>query len=162
MSANAVVSATYSDFKIVRTRSVAQIVLELPIEDAQGFVDMFGLPIPGSEVHVAVARLRGIPPESKTIDISKSERAKEIYHQKDAMEQAVVRASILCKDLKFQLWASKQITPESNCRDATEWLRWKLGIKSRNEISMKDGVYLAFLRLETDFKMAAGLIAEQR
>src|SRR5260370_770059 len=104
MTANAVVSATYSDFKIVRTRSVAQIVLELPIEQAQGFVDAFGLPIPGSEIHVAIARLRAEP---KAVDLLRSERGKEQYRAKDAMDQAAVRAVLLCKDLKFQLWASK-------------------------------------------------------
>lgn len=161
MTANAVVSATYSDFKIVRTRSVAQIVLELPIEQAQGFVDMFGLPIPGSEIHVAIARLREAPAEAKPVDVSKSERGKELYRSKDAMEQAAIRACILCDDLKFQLWASKHSIPGAHSTTA-EWLRAELRIKSRNEISSNARAYKAFLAIEEEYKQAAGLAAEMR
>lgn len=58
MTANAVLSGTYSDFKIVKTRSVFQMVIEGPIERAAEAVAMFGVPQPGQEIHVAVARLQ--------------------------------------------------------------------------------------------------------
>jgi hypothetical protein len=159
MSAPAALAGSYADFKLVKTRAVCQLIIELPIEQAEAAIKMFGIPMSGTEIPVAVALLVA---EAKPADVSRSERGKEQYRAKDAMEQAAIRAVLLCKDLKFQLWASKQITPESNCRDATEWLRWKLGVKSRNEISTKDGVYLTFLRLEQQFKMDTGLAAEVR
>lgn len=161
MTDPAALAGSYADFKLVKTRAVAQLVIEIPIEQAEAAIKMFGIPMAGTEIPVAIAMLVKAP-EEKTVDLSKSERGKEQYRAKDAMEQAAIRAVLLCKDLKFQLWASKQIEPGSDSTDVADWLRRRLGIKSRNEISMKDGVYLAFLRLETDFKMAAGLIAEQR
>lgn len=102
------------------------------------------------------------PKTAKVVDLSKSLRGKEAYAQKDAMEQAVARACILCDDLKFKLWASKQIPPGSDFPDATEWLRRRLGVKSRNEISGNDRAFQAFLALETQFKMDTGHFAELR
>lgn len=56
------VKASYSDFKILKTRSVFQIVLEAPIEDAESFVTAFGLPLPGRERPVALALLNSTMP----------------------------------------------------------------------------------------------------
>ena len=38
--------ATYSDLRFVKSRKVAQIVLELPLEQADGFIQAFGTPNP--------------------------------------------------------------------------------------------------------------------
>lgn len=103
------------------------------------------------------------PKTAKVVDLSKSLRGKEAYAQKDAMEQAVARACILCKDIKFGLWASNQIpkgVPGLGSPEA--WLRWKLGIKSRNEISGDLRAYREFLAVEESFKQAIGLAAEVR
>lgn len=48
---------TFADFKLIKTRSVVQIVIEMPIEKAQAVVAAFGLPTPGEEIPVGVARL---------------------------------------------------------------------------------------------------------
>lgn len=102
------------------------------------------------------------PKTAKVVDLSKSLRGKEAYAQKDAMEQATARACILCKDLKFQLWISTQTTRGVTLLDPADWLRWKLGIKSRNEISSDLRAYREFLALEESFKQAIGLAAEVR
>lgn len=53
----AAIRATYSDLKFLKTRKVAQVVLELPIEQAGEFVSLFGAPDPSRETWVAVALL---------------------------------------------------------------------------------------------------------
>ena len=54
----AIITGTFSECKFVKTRSVMQIVIEVPIESADaGLAVLGGVPQPGAEVHVAVARL---------------------------------------------------------------------------------------------------------
>lgn len=58
MSVPAAFQATFSDFRIVKGRKVAQIVLELPIELADAaLTSLGGLPKPDAEAWVGVARL---------------------------------------------------------------------------------------------------------
>lgn len=50
--------ATYSDWKLIRTRRVVQIVLEVPVEQAdQAYKVLGGMPLSGEETWVGVARL---------------------------------------------------------------------------------------------------------
>lgn len=58
----AAMDGCYSDFRIVKTRSVAQLIVEIPIERAAEAVALFGVPQPGQEIHVAVARLNNAVP----------------------------------------------------------------------------------------------------
>jgi hypothetical protein len=51
--------ATYSDFKLVKTRKVVQIVLEVPVEHANMVLDVLGgMPDPSKESWVGVALIR--------------------------------------------------------------------------------------------------------
>jgi hypothetical protein len=59
--ADAVFQGTYSDWKLVKTRSVVQIVIEVPLEQAQHVYQVLGgMPQPGAEMPVAVARLASV------------------------------------------------------------------------------------------------------
>lgn len=58
MSAPAAIRATFSDFRTVRSRKSAQLILEIPIEAATAALNALGgVPNPAEEVWVAVARL---------------------------------------------------------------------------------------------------------
>ena len=59
MTDEAILQGTYHDLKLVRTRGVAQIIIEIPLEAAPAFVNAFGVPNPSEEIWVAVARLQG-------------------------------------------------------------------------------------------------------
>lgn len=50
--------AAYADLKTVKTRSVCQVIFELPIEQMTQVVSLLGAPVPSNEVWVAIARLR--------------------------------------------------------------------------------------------------------
>lgn len=53
-------SATYSDFKLIKTRGVVSISFEVPVEQAQTVLDVLGgMPVAASEVWCAIARLAG-------------------------------------------------------------------------------------------------------
>lgn len=74
-------SGDYADFKLIKTRKVFQVVIEMPIEQAAPFVAAFGMPDPSTGVPVALARLTEEPkqPADKTgrswDDIPKSQQA---------------------------------------------------------------------------------------
>jgi hypothetical protein len=54
----AVITGTFSEVKFIKTRSVMQLCVEIPIEQADMALHVLGgVPQPGNEVHVAVARL---------------------------------------------------------------------------------------------------------
>jgi hypothetical protein len=53
----AAIQGTFADFKTVKSRSVVQIVIEIPIEAGKHAIDVLGFPQPGAEIPVALARL---------------------------------------------------------------------------------------------------------
>ena len=57
MTTNRVMQGTYSDFKIIKSRNVAQVIIEIPLEIANDFISMFGVPRPDEEIWVAIAEL---------------------------------------------------------------------------------------------------------
>lgn len=147
-------AGNFADFKIIKTRSVLQIVVEIPIEQGQKALELLGIPQPGQEIPVAIARLVASP---KAIDPDKSSRAKEAYATKDDMEKAVVRAAMLCSDQRYLDWRFC-----SNPAQAAEDMRAALNIRSRSEIADNERVYKLFIALETKFRLATGQMAEVR
>lgn len=66
MNNHAVVIGTFSDLKLIKTRSVIQVVIECPIEGWQQLTKVLGFPIPGTEIPVAIARLNNsVEPKAK-------------------------------------------------------------------------------------------------
>lgn len=58
MTAPAAIKGTFSDFKIIRGRKVAQLVIEIPLEEADAALTVLGgLPRPDAERWLAIARL---------------------------------------------------------------------------------------------------------
>ena len=62
---NTAVRGMYSDFKIIRTRSVVQIIIEMPIEAGNNFIAMYGVPDPAQEKWVALALLNDPSPAAQ-------------------------------------------------------------------------------------------------
>ena len=58
---DAVITGTYSDFKLIKTRQVAQMIIEVPLEKAEHVINIFGVPKPNEEKWVAVAHMRTEP-----------------------------------------------------------------------------------------------------
>lgn len=58
MAAPAAIQATFADFKIIRGRKIAQIICEIPLEQADAALSVLGgIPNPATEAWVAIARL---------------------------------------------------------------------------------------------------------
>ena len=85
MTDPAAIKGTYSDLKFIKSRKVAQVVIEVPIEQAGAFVSAFGTPQPDKETWVAIARLEA----AETADKPKGGRLAK-------------KAGILCATQSFQ------------------------------------------------------------
>lgn len=102
---SAVTAGQFSDFKLVKTRSVAQLVLEVPIEQADAaLAALGGLPRPGSEVWVAIARIHETA--QTTVRQVQQESHQEIIRPKvDWWDKPPSqRAALRCQDVRFHQW----------------------------------------------------------
>lgn len=126
MTENAVIDGVYADFKFVKTRGVAQVVVEIPLERAATFVEMFGVPNPSEETWVAVARMRAQP---------KPEKPKERQRWEDMRPSAA--AALACKSKRFQEFITERVHGdpfEITEHEADQYLKSELGIASKTEL----------------------------
>ena len=140
------VAAEFVDFRLVKTRSAAQLVFEVPIEKADEVLEFLGgVPKPGRDVWVGMARL-SVQPEAK----------KEQH-------PLVTRAVMLCKDQGFQEWLNGPFPEDGHPEEATAAaLKYAVDIKSRAELATNEEAQKKFLALEAEFKQATGHMAEKR
>ena len=117
---NKIIQGTYSDYKIVKTRNVAQIIIEIPLETADTFCHMFGMPKPSHEKMVAVAMLN-----EQTVGQNKN----VVY--------AIQKCALLCKEPIFGIFLQETKNMQeiilSDEKSIVGALRTVLGIKSRTE-----------------------------
>ena len=48
------IQATYSDFKVIKTRQVAQLIFEVPLEMGERAIKQLGMPMPDREIWVEI------------------------------------------------------------------------------------------------------------
>jgi hypothetical protein len=157
--------ATFSDFKIIRGRKVAQVVLEVPLEAADTALRVLGgVPRPDAECWVAVARLQrsgaqahepgNAPPAGGTEGRSRPERVP--FREKPAS----VRAALMCRDFTFQTWVGEQKRqPGQSETDCANWLRDKCGVFSRATFDTDRDARARFELLENQFLADTGRVA---
>lgn len=167
----AAIRGTLVDVKIVRTRSVVQLVTELPIEEANAALETLGgIPIPGKEPWVAIARLNPIPrpaadPLTAGADTpngapgrgTKSEAARERYQQLGHLERTVADCAMLCGDPAFQQWLGVETE-----KDAAAEIRERCGIASRSDLVTNEAARWKWGAIVTDFEIDSGRRAAPR
>jgi hypothetical protein len=131
--------ATYSDIKTVKTRSVCQVVFELPIEQMADAIAMLGAPVPGNEVWVGIAR----------IDPNKV--------QKDEPIKLPVRnaqmAGILCGNPVFRKFLSERSGKDVPDPDAAAAVvRLACAVKSRADLDTDKHGSQLWRDLKADFE----------
>ena len=120
-------SGDYVDLRFVKSRKVAQVVIELPIEQAAAFVASFGAPNPATGVPVALARLDGGVQEQ-----SPPAKEKRRFTELPPSQQAAMR----CNEPEFQRFLAgycdiKQV-PDSTL--AAALVRSHCGVESRADL----------------------------
>lgn len=115
MTEHAIISGSFSEVKFIKTRSAAQLVIEIPIEQADAALRALGgVPQPGKEVPVAVARLaNGIEPKAKRGSLAQ-------------------QAGILCSDARFAKFLD-ETHPHIEAATTAEAVRGICGVESRAE-----------------------------
>lgn len=154
----AMISGTFADFKLVKTRSVAQLVVEVPIEQADSALKLLGgVPQPGAEKPVAVARLavetQAAPPaQARRAAARNPDEAKPKRPWSELKLSA--RAAIICGEPEFWRWAQAQgpygITIEMSTQ-AADWLRWKTSVGSRKDYETYEGAGRRYLQIEEKY-----------
>ena len=130
--------ATYSDLRFIKSRKVAQIVLELPLEQADGFIQAFGAPNPASETWCAIARLAIAQDQSVPQKIHKTKSWDELR----LSQQAAIR----CSDETYRHWlcVDDEESAKSQVRKACE-------VDSRAELDTDEAAANRWQAMEEEF-----------
>jgi len=137
-------AGAYSDLRFIKSRKVAQVVIELPIEQANRFLAAFGAPDPTSEVWVAIARLNHAPDSGKMVE--EQVEAEKPRRQWSEMRPSA-RAAILCGETAFQAFLKVRSKD-----DAAAKLRAHCGVGSRSEFDTDETARMRFEMVERDFQ----------
>ena len=118
----------FSDFRLIRSRSVAQIIVEVPIEAAdEALKALAGFPMPGTERWVGVA----LAPKDRKEE-PKPEKVKNIRTFSELPYSA--QAGIRCGDVRFQMFLSETANPPfPAAMDAADEVRRRCNVTSRAE-----------------------------
>lgn len=162
---------TYSDFRLVKGRKVAQIVVEVPIEAADHALEVLGgVPRPDAERHVAVARLQ-IPPGATTeAAIGSAAADHPPPPERSAAPGGAKRERTLpekvgmrCNEGPFRVWIERQTGRDDIGElEAAAWVRRECGVESRKHIIPGTEAAKKWLALETRFLEDTGQMAERR
>ena len=165
----AVIQGTFADLKTVKTRSVVQLVIEVPIEEGERVIQAFGFPQPGREAHVAVARLmpqarqqEALPapthPPAHDGPPEKADDARRFENMPRSQQ-----AGMLCADPAFQAFLNGgPVQAEDKASHTADMLRFQLGIGSRRDLNTNTEAGRNWDALVADFRQATGQFAEQR
>lgn len=135
MSAPAAFSGDYVDLRFVKSRKVAQVVVELPIEQAAAFVAAFGAPNPSTGVPVALARLAPAQDQQPA-----KERRK--FMDLPPAQQAAMR----CNEPEFQTFLKV-----STADDAAREVRRLCGVETRAELNSDERAARRWGTMEGDY-----------
>lgn len=118
MTKAAAFSAAYTDWKLIRTRSVVQIVFEVPIEKSREAYDALGgMPTPAAEVWCGICRLqeplakevieKPRPPAARAPQSGGAHRS---WHEMSPAQQA----GMLCNEVSFVNFLKQNYREEFN------------------------------------------------
>jgi len=135
----AVIRGTYSDFKLVKTRNVVQMIIEVPVEEAERVTATFGIPHPQEEKWVAVALL-------DTRKVENNTRA----------NKAIQQAGILSKEIDFGNFLKKKVleVEPKDTNSIANGIRAITGVKSRSEFKNNETALKIWERLYDEYRTA--------
>lgn len=147
MSKEALIQATYADMKLVRTRSCAQLIFEIPIEQAAAAIEAFGVPLPGKEVWCAIARLDLTKAASEP---AKAEKPRQRWESLPLSQQAAIR----CGEESFWRFLAEthSLSVIGTSDEAADYVRIACGVKSRAEIGKTEASAKAWRDLDGEFQ----------
>jgi hypothetical protein len=128
----AATQGSFADFKLVKTRKTAQIIIEVPIEEADKALQALGgLPQPMSETWVAIARL---------------ETKQRVVPLKPDNTKLSFEAALRCREPLFQRYLG---VPNED--EAAKSVRRYCGISSRAGLNTDPKAAMAWRTLDAQF-----------
>ena len=123
MTDSAAIKATFSDFQLVKTRKLAKLIFEVPIEEADKALRVLGgLPRSDAERWVGIALL-----DVKIAEVAGVNNTRRAFCDLPFPQQAAIKSN----DTTFQLWMSVHYDFGNDCADA---IRNYCGVSSRADI----------------------------
>lgn len=144
MTDKIVFDGDYTDLKFIKTRKVAVICIEIPIEKATKFVEVFGAPSPATGVPVAIARLQ--EPEKQ-----QGEKVKRQWNEVPKSNQAAMK----CHDPDFRRFLALDFDGilMLDLDMAVEEVKRICGVTSRADIPNNPEAAKKWDRLYSDFQL---------
>lgn len=157
--------ATYSDWKLVKTRGVVQIVFEVPLAEADAAYELLGgMPIVASERWFGIAAIKSTAEENRAKPRQKDSSPSPHPGGAKRMDwrdmQPAAQAGIRCDEPSFSAFLREHYTRDwsESGLDAAECVRLICGVASRSELGTNqkarviwkqlDGHYAAWKALE--------------
>lgn len=142
--------ATYSDFKLIRTRKVVQIVLEVPVEHANAVLDVLGgMPDPSKESWVGVALIRPDTAKPQPADQPRPAGAKRDWRDLPPQQQAGIR----CEEPTFLAFLKEQRSDDwHESQGAAECVRLICGVESRADLGTNQRARMIWKQLNDQFE----------
>jgi hypothetical protein len=151
-----VFKATFSDFRLVKTRSCAQLIFEVPIEEADAALQTLGgLPRAATEVWAGIARIdpKNPAPEPRNApDKASAPKERRPFNSLALPAQAAMR----CNEPEFQRFiADRLYGPGNDVRVespmAASEVRHICGVTSRSMISIAGESGRKWLALDAEY-----------
>lgn len=167
MTTQAAFLGSYADWKLIKTRGVIQIVVEVPLHDHdRAYQALGGMPDPQAEVWLGITRVKvpeGDAPVpstlAATLSPSASERGRGLpspdkpIKPVSADKKLSQRAGIICNEPAFWKFATEKDYPLNNADEAAEFVREWCQVESRKDIRLNTPAGELFMDLEGQYRL---------
>lgn len=150
--------ACYSDWKLIKTRGVVQVVMEIPLAEADAAYNVLGgMPDPGSENWFAVAALNPLagkeiqvtPAPQKLLPESPSAGGRRNWSDLQPAAQAGIR----CGEPSFRAFLNEsRAYAVSDATEAAEAVREICNVGSRVELGTNQKARVIWHQLDAEFQ----------
>lgn len=151
--------ATYSDWKLIKTRGVVQVVMEIPLADADEAYDVLGgMPVHGKERWFGIAALkspaeeaRAKPGPDKPLAPKPDRATREKMDWRDM--QPAAQAGIRCAEPMFRAFL-REVKKFGHCDedDAAVAVRDICGVKTRADLGSIHAARVLWHQLDTEYQ----------
>jgi hypothetical protein len=150
----------YADWKLVKTRGVVQVVLELPIEDADAAYEVLGgMPVAAKERWFAVAAIRTQPEETpispavatpQPVPDKPQAGGKRDWRDMQPAQQAALR----CNNVMFTAFLKEERADDWHeaGADPAECVRIICGVSSRSLLNVEQRARVIWKQLDDQFQ----------
>lgn len=160
MTKPAAFRAIYSDWKLIKTRSTVQVVLEIPVEDADAAYEVLGgMPVAGKERWFGIAAIKPEETQHASAVVNapakpdqeplRPDRARRDWRDLPPAQQAGIR----CEEPAFGSFLAEERPDDfREVNDAADCVRLICGITSRRELNTNQKARVIWHQLNDQYE----------